>query len=290
MPRVHWKLIVTMFVVALGVRWGLTRLQVAEEPVATAITHAQEEEGVELAERGGAAAPVTTESGDAPATGGPLTFDHDPVDVKPRPEQEEITVTFDFTNTSGKPVTITGMDSTCSCLEASLDQRTYAPGGRGSGKAVFKVTSFVGRHEKTLHLFTDHPEAPEQVLTFVLDVPVVVSIEPNLLEWTVGEAAEPKTMVIKMVGDDPMRITKITPTRENVRYELKEVTPGREYHLVVTPTTTKDVTIGGFKIETDSSIPKYSRQMAFFSIVREELAEKKEKAAAEKKDTPSATP
>jgi hypothetical protein len=98
----------------------------------------------------------------------------------------------------------------------------------------------------------------------------------------VGEEPSSKEMVIKMVGADPTRISKVTPTRENVRYELKEVTPGREYRFIVTPTTTADVTIGAFKIETDSKIPKYSRQMAYFSIVRPELAEKKKQAAAAK--------
>jgi hypothetical protein len=283
MPRIHWKPLVALIVLAIGARWALQYRDATTEPTPPAVTHVDEQES----ESEDAADPpdsttVAEPSTDAAAARGALTFDHDPVEVKPRPEDEEITVSFAFTNNSSRPVTVKGLESTCSCLEASLDQRTYAPGARGSGKAVFKVSSFVGRHEKTLYLYTDDPGQSEQVLTFALDVPVVVSIEPNLLEWTVGEPATPKEMVIKMVGADPMRITKVTPTRENVRYELKEVTPGREYRFIVTPTTTADVTIGAFKIETDSKIPKYSRQMAYFSIVRPELAEKKKEAAAEK--------
>jgi hypothetical protein len=227
-----------------------------------------------------ATAPGSVSTDETSKAQGALTFDHDPVEVKPKPEDDEIATTFKFTNTSDKPVTVTGLESTCSCLEASMDQRTYAPGARGSGKALFKVSSFVGRHEKTLHIYTDYPGAMEQVLTFAIEVPVVVRIEPNLLEWTLGDPPQSKTMVIKMVGQDPLHITHITPTRENVRYELKEITPGREYHLIVTPTTTANVTVGAFKIETDSKIPKYARQMAFFSIERPDLAKKKAAAAA----------
>jgi hypothetical protein len=279
MPRIHWKPILAVFAIAVGMR-GALKLREAEEKSATppALAQVEEEEPVEAPEPAAGGAPEDAASKDTPPAHAPLAFDRDPIEMKPRPEDDEITATFEFTNTSGRPVTIRGLESTCSCLEASLDERTYAPGAKGGGEAVFKVSSFVGRHEKALHIFTDDPAAPEQVLTFILDVPVVVSIEPNLLEWATGDAPEPKTMVIKMVGEDPMRITKLTPTRENVRYALKEVTPGREYPLPVTPMSTADVTIGAFKIETDSKIPKYARQMAFFSITRPELAEKKKAA------------
>jgi hypothetical protein len=274
MPRLHWKAIVAVFVLAIGTRWALQHRVVHSPGAPPTLKHTGGPDEAHEA----ANAPV--------APKGPLVFDPDPVELKPRPEDDEIETTFHFTNTGSKPLTVTGLESTCSCLEASVDQRTYAPGTRGSGKALFKVSSFVGRHEKTLHLYTDDPAAPEQVLTFILDVPVVVSIEPNLLTWTQGDAPEPKTMVIRMVGEDPMRITKITPTRENVRHELKEITPGREYHLVVTPTSTDVVTVGGFKIETDSKIPKYARQMAFFSFERPDLAEKKKKAVEAKHQVP----
>ena len=285
MPRVYWKSIIAVFLLAFGLRWVVQQRHASDIRTSPPFSEVEDdEEESKLLEE--ATDSADEPAADSPAKKGPLTFDHDPVEVKPRPEDDEVTVTFAFTNTSGKPVTITGLESTCFCLEASLDQRTYAAGAKGSGKAVFKVSSFVGRHEKTLYIYTNDPAATEQVLTFALDVPVVISIEPNLLEWTLGETPAPKEMVIKMVGPDPMHITKVTPTRENVRYELKEITPGREYRLIVTPTTTTDITIGAFKIETDSKIPKYARQMAFFSIVRPELAEKK-KAAAEAKQEDS---
>jgi len=208
-----------------------------------------------------------------------LMFD-EPIELNPKPEDEEVEKTFTFKNDSKQPVAVLGLESTCSCLEATLDKAVYAPGERGTGRARFKVSSFVGRHEKTLHIKTNDPQEPEKVVTFILDVPVVVDIEPKLLQWVVGTEPEEKEFVIKIVGEEPMRITNVTPTRQNVKTETTEITPGREYRLKVRPTTTKDVTIGALKIETDSKIPKYARQMAFFSIVRPEQAEKKAAAAA----------
>lgn len=210
-----------------------------------------------------------------------LVVDGEPIEINPRPEEDEVEKTFTFRNTGDKPVRVFKLDSTCSCLEASLDKAEYAPGEKGTGKARFKVSSFVGRHEKSIQLFTDEDAEPDVVVNFVLNVPEVISIEPKLLEWTLGEKPEGKTLVVKMTGTDPMHITKLSATRQNVTFESKEVKPGREYHITIKPAATDDVTIGALKIETDSKIPKYSRQMAFFNIVRPELAEKKREAKGE---------
>jgi hypothetical protein len=208
---------------------------------------------------------------------GELVFDKDPIVVNPKPEDEQIEVTFTFKNGGNKPLAVTGLESSCSCLEASLDKAIYAEGEKGSGKATFKISSFVGRHEKTLHIFTNDPAHREQILNFILDVPAVVNIEPKLLQWITGQKAEPKEFIVTMVGKDPMKITNVTATRENVKFEWKEIKPGREYKIILSPTDTSGVTIGALKIETDSTITKYQRQMAFFSIVRPEQAEKQVK-------------
>lgn len=206
-----------------------------------------------------------------------LVFDVNPLLVNPKPEDEEVETTFTFTNNSDKPVKITGLESTCACLEASLDKAVYGPGEKGVGKAKFKVSSFVGKHEKFLHIYTDNPLEPDKMLTAIIDVPEIIEINPNNLQWAMGSTPEAKTYVIKMLGTDEIRITNITATRQNVSFEKKEITPGREYQIILKPTSTAEVTIGALKIETDSKIPKYARQMAFFSIVKPEQLEKESK-------------
>jgi hypothetical protein len=209
-----------------------------------------------------------------------LVFDQDPLELRPKPEDEQIETSFTFTNKGKNPIRVTGLDSTCSCLEASLDKAVYAPGEKGTGKATFKVSSFVGRHEKTLHIYTDDPAEPDKVLTVVLEVPEVVSIEPKLLEWVFGEEPRAKELTLKVVQAEPMKLKSVSATRENVTIETKEITPGREYRITVKPSATDVITVGMLKIEMDSKIPKFARQMAFFNIVRPELAEKKAKARA----------
>lgn len=203
-----------------------------------------------------------------------LVFDQDPLQINPKPEDEEIEQTFTFKNTGDKAIRVTGLESSCSCLEASLDKAVYEPGEKGTGKAKFKISSFVGKHEKFLHIYTDDPKEPDTVMTAVIDVPALVEIEPKLLQWVMGEKTDAKEFTVKINGPDPMKVTNVSSTRETFGAEVKEVKPGREYRLIVKPKVTDSIVIGALKIETDSKIPKYQRQMAFFNVVRPEQAEK----------------
>lgn len=207
-----------------------------------------------------------------------LVLDQNPLEIHPKPEEEVVEATFTFTNKSSKPLRITGLDSSCSCLEATLDKAIYQPGEKGTGRARFKISSFTGKQEKSLHIYTDDPAEPDKVLMTIIDVPVMVIVEPKLLEWVVGEKAEPKGFIVKIAGKEPMKITEVKSTRESVTVSFAEITPGREYHVNVKPTSTADVIIGAVTIMTDSKIPKYQRQLAFFNVVRPEQSERRKKA------------
>lgn len=211
-----------------------------------------------------------------------LKLDMERIPVNPQPEDETVQVEFSFKNTGNRPVTILSLESGCACLSASLDKRTYAPGEVGTGKAEFKVGSFVGEHEKIVRITTDDPEQTTWDVPFLLHVPEVVSIEPKNVQWWVGEDPSPKPILVKMTGEEAMKITNITSTRESVSFAWKEVKPGREYMVTVTPKTTEDVVIGALKIETDSKVQKYARQLAFFSIVRKPESRQDETKAGEK--------
>lgn len=189
------------------------------------------------------------------------------IELKPQPEDETIITDFVFHNKGTKPVRVLKIESACSCLSASLDKAVYQPGEKGVGKAEFKISSFIGRHEKTVHVQTDDPAQQEWVIHFVIEVPEVIKIEPKTLQWWLGDTPEPKVTKVTMLGA-PMTIKNITSTREQVTFSWKEITPGREYEITVKPNSTAEVMLGALKIETDSQIPKYQRQLSFFSVYR----------------------
>jgi len=197
------------------------------------------------------------------------------VEVKPKPEDEAIETTFVFHNKGTKPVKVLSIESACSCLSATVDKAVYAPGEKGVGKAEFKVSSFIGRHEKSVHILTDDPAQSEWIVPFVIEVPEVIKIEPKTLQWWVGDPAEAKVTRVTMMGTEPMKILNITSTREQVDYSFKEIIPGKEYEVTVKPHNTTEVILGALKIETDSKIAKFQRQLAFFSIYRKPATEAK---------------
>ena len=213
-----------------------------------------------------------------------LRLDGDHVEVKPKPEDEVVTVTFSFKNDGDKTVRILHLESACSCLSATLDSPTYAPGQKGTGRAEFKVGSFSGRQEKTIQVTTDDPAQEEWIVPFILDIPEVIEIDPKMVQWWLNEPPLPKTVTVKMTGTEPMKITNITSTRESMGFAYKEVKPGREYLVTLTPKSTADILIGALKLETDSKIPKYQRQLAFFGIVRQPENREAETTAGEKKE------
>jgi Protein of unknown function (DUF1573) len=215
-----------------------------------------------------------------------LTFDQNPLQINPKPEDEEIESTFTFTNTGSKPIQVTGLESSCSCLEASLDKAVYQPGEKGKGKAKFKVSSFTGKNEKFLHIYTDDPDAKDIVMTAVIDVPVVVQVEPKLVEWITGDKPEPKQYTVKMLGPDEIHIKQVSSTREVVKADFAEIKPGREYQITVTPSSTTDIIVGAVRIETDSKIPKYQRQLGFFNILRPDQVERRKKLEQEEEKKP----
>lgn len=206
-----------------------------------------------------------------------LVPDQNPLQLSPRPEDSEVEGDFTFTNKGDKPVRIVRLESSCSCLEAALNKSLYEPGEKGKGHAKFKVSSFTGKHEKVLHVYTDDPVSPDVIFNVVIDIPVIVSVEPKLVQWLLGDKPEPKEFTVKMTGKDPIHLTKVDSTRQTVAATFHEVTPGREYRVTVTPSTTEQVIIGAVTLRTDCPIPKYQRQLAFYNILTPEQAERQKR-------------
>ena len=202
-----------------------------------------------------------------------LATDEPVIEVRPKAEDETFELTFPFQNKGSKPVRVLSIESACGCLSASLDKAVYQPGEKGSGKAEFKVGSFTGRHEKIVRVKTDDPEQLEWVISFVINVPEIIRVEPKTLQWWFGDPAEVKTTRVTILGSEPIKITKITSTREAVEFSFKEITPGKEYEVSVKPKTTGEVMLGALKIDTDCKIPKFQRQLAFFSVYRKPAGE-----------------
>lgn len=198
-----------------------------------------------------------------------LKFDVVTKEVDALPEDTEIRIQFTFSNPTDEPIRVRDIESTCGCLKATTDRRLYGPGEEGVLDALFSLGSFVGTHQKVLYLMTEKPHLERYELKVTVNIPETVVIEPKVSKWTVGAPASEKTIDVKFVGDEPMRIVDIVSTRPQFTFRSEEVEAGRHYRILLKPATTEDSVMGALKIVTDSRTPKYQRQLAFFTVSRD---------------------
>jgi hypothetical protein len=93
-----------------------------------------------------------------------------------------------------------------------------------------------------------------------------VLIEPMTLKWQKNENPISKTMRVKTIGKNPIRVLKIHSKCERFKYNLEEIDPGREYRVTVTPDETRTPVLGVLRIETDSQNIQESTRRAFMYV------------------------
>lgn len=189
-----------------------------------------------------------------------LSFKETVVPVKVAPDQDSITASFPFTNTSGTPVTISKIHVSCDCTTAGAkdNKLTYAPGESGVISAVMKTGNFSGTVDKDM---TVHANGSAYKLVIRAQIPDIIRMEPRKLEWARGEAAAPKTIKITISKELPVNLTTVDLTGDAFDYEPVTVKKGREYKIIVTPKSTASPAFNTIWVRTDSAVPRYKRQI-----------------------------
>ena len=180
----------------------------------------------------------------------------------------EIGTKFAFKVTGNKPVTITDIRTFCSCVRAqTLNGRMiYQPGESGVIDTAFEVGSFEGELKKEVVVTTDDAAQPETRLVLQVKIPGLMEITPAQLAWQVGEAAAPKVVKIRVLGEEPVKVTGAVSSRETMTTAVREVIAGKEYEVTVTPSATNTKVLGLVRVETDSKYPRYQKRLVFFNI------------------------
>ena len=198
-----------------------------------------------------------------------LSYSPEVFKIEAQPDEDVVTARYEVKNSGDRTVNITGLDTTCHCLDVRAESKVIAPGATVIVEADFSLEKLVGVSEKTVIVHTDDPEFGEIRLGVQVKVDPIYSIEPLTLDWKVGEEPAPKEIVFKVVRDKPIHITDVQHSRESVfSVKLREVEAGREYRLVLTPNSTEKELLGFVKVTTDCEIEKYARELMYFKISR----------------------
>ena len=209
--------------------------------------------------------------------GAALKFATSEVEVKAKPADSEVTAEFRFKNNGDQPIDILQVSYACSCLSAETDKERYEPGEAGVLKADFRLGSFTGLQRKAITVLSRADGGKEDGrdrLMVAVRIPDVITVEPQLMQWMVGDEPTEKSFTFKVPHEEPIHIKEIACSREGFEIELVEKKPGREYEIKVKPAGTERPMLGVVRIETDCDIPKHQKKLAFFSIARARKAPK----------------
>ncbi len=208
------------------------------------------------------------------AAHGQLVFDSLKKEIHAAPDADQVFCDFEFENKGSTDAVIKEAKTTCSCISVEINnggKLKYAPGEKGVLRATFKMENFSGQVDKNVlvSMMGDKEAEPSFNLVVTVFIPVLVSMEPKTLEWNLRDPLEPKTIKIKMNHTEPIKITRVSMTNSSFQTELKTITEGAEYDLVVTPVSNDGISpgLGVLHIETDCKVEKQKRQMAF-AVVR----------------------
>lgn len=206
-----------------------------------------------------------------------LKFSSFLTEVTAPPAAATVTADFPFTNDGDKPVSIAKTDPGCSCLKVEISggKLTYAPGESGVVRATFEMGNFSGTVDKVVALWTgtDPDDKPSVHLTARVHIPVLIQLEPKTVKWDIGAKADPQTVEIHMADDQTIRVLGVSSSNPAFKLDLKKITDGKRYDLIITPVKTDSAAIGVIRIETDCAIARHKIQNAFAVVRKPSAAE-----------------
>jgi hypothetical protein len=198
---------------------------------------------------------------------------HAPADAK------IVTAEFEFTNRTEKSITVAKVNPTCSCIAVKIKngKLQYAPGESGLIRAEFDMGNFSGTVDKVVAIWLDNDadDQPSLALTVRVHIPVLISLEPKSVKWSIGGKAEPQTIRITMNHTSPIRVIDAKSSSEDFKLEMKAIEEGKIYDLIVTPVDLTSAGLAVLRIETDCALAKYRTQQAFGIIRKPSPAEAK---------------
>jgi uncharacterized membrane protein YozB (DUF420 family) len=197
---------------------------------------------------------------------GAVSFDQTVFEYHAKPEEEVLQVSFVMGNRGKRPIKITGLDTSCTCLGVGADKKEVAPGEKTRIEAEFSLATLAGDAEKFIYVRTDSPDLPEVRLTVRVRVDPLFRIEPKMLDWKVGEEPGEKRIRFQVLRERPINIVSATSSKDSVAVRVEEIEQGKVYDLVLQPGSTAQSTLGMVRIVTDCEIEKHRTQLAYFSV------------------------
>ncbi len=143
---------------------------------------------------------------------------------------------FEFKNTGTKPLQIKSVQPSCGCTPAGDWSKMIAPGQTGAIPVQLSTTNFKGPIHKTITVTSTALNQPLTTLHLQGEVWVPVAVTPSYVYFSLvagRSQTSTRSLKIKNNTEKPLEIREVEATPEALATELKTITPGKEFELVV---------------------------------------------------------
>ena len=166
--------------------------------------------------------------------------------------QQSATVVFE---TSGEQIEEAEPHCACTKVKVSGSRLT----------AVVDTRTFDRDVEKTIAAETEDGE--EVILRMQFRVPQAMQLSARSLVWKRGSAPTPQVLRITLPKGSPItHIVDAALSGEDFDYAPKVVKKGKEYTVTITPRSTAKAALNRLVLTTDSTDPRYHRQIIYLQV------------------------
>lgn len=143
---------------------------------------------------------------------------------------------FTFTNAGNADLVITNVIPACGCTTMEEYESLIPPGGKGSLPLEFNSTGQQGAVQKTLLVQSNDPVQPSAVLTIVGFFWQPVELYPAVAVMQLPPHTDQTlSTTIRIVNqmEDALELKTPVSSVPELRARVEQVTPGKEFHLIV---------------------------------------------------------
>jgi len=181
-----------------------------------------------------------------------LKWDQTSIELHPTTADKQAIGHFKYQNSGGKPVRFKSVRTSCGCTAAQSQKEEVPPGEKGEITATFNIGERTGTQVKTVTVETDDPEHATTVLTLKAVIPQQLEITPTFVFWGQGEAAKPKTIVVRAAKDFPVKHLRVTSSSPDFQAKVEETGSG-QFKIDVQPQDTKRPIASTLTIQPEDS-------------------------------------
>ena len=162
-------------------------------------------------------------------------------------------------NSGSQTLTITGIETFCSCTKAKISSKSIPPNSNAVLALTFSGKTFQGSISKAIHVKSNDASSPVTPIMFTANVYKLVEVNPDYVFFGTFPAGSSviKTLKLKNVSPNVLKILKVSSKDSFISGRVKdEVLPlGGETELIVSAAPNRPLTLQGELIlTTDSKI------------------------------------